>query len=230
MTPEALRRRLAHGNVYPPQRIDAGAQQLLPPRQPRCPPGAGPAVGGRPGRRVAQGVPGGPSDRGTGERERIVVAMTGAPGTDELIRRAARMAGRLRADLVGVHVSAGTGLAEPVGHHGRVPDPGPRPGWPVPRTGRRRSRPLDCRVRPLGAGHPGRARRDPRAHVEVASHRRRHRVAGHQRHRRARDGDGRRATVGVGQRSRAGPAPGVQAEPAPPGGRLRYRCARDSLR
>ena len=35
MTPEALRRRMAHGNIYPAERIDAALGELLPPRQPR---------------------------------------------------------------------------------------------------------------------------------------------------------------------------------------------------
>jgi len=40
-------------------------------------------------------------------RERVVVALTGAPGGDHLIRRAARMATRAKGDLLGVHVRAG---------------------------------------------------------------------------------------------------------------------------
>jgi two-component system, OmpR family, sensor histidine kinase KdpD len=34
MTPEALRRRMVHGNVYPPDRIEARAHSLLPAREP----------------------------------------------------------------------------------------------------------------------------------------------------------------------------------------------------
>ena len=65
MAPEALRRRLAHGNVYPPERIDAALGQLLPHRQPHRPARAGPAVGGRPGRRGAQRLPRAPQHRRT---------------------------------------------------------------------------------------------------------------------------------------------------------------------
>jgi two-component system sensor histidine kinase KdpD len=43
-------------------------------------------------------------------RERIVVGITGRIGGDTLIRRAARMAGRVGGDLVGVHVSSDDGL------------------------------------------------------------------------------------------------------------------------
>jgi two-component system sensor histidine kinase KdpD len=44
-------------------------------------------------------------------RERVVVGVTGAPSGDALIRRAARMAGRARGELIGVHVASGDGLA-----------------------------------------------------------------------------------------------------------------------
>ena len=37
LTPEALLERLRAGKVYPPERIDAGAEQLLPDREPRPP-------------------------------------------------------------------------------------------------------------------------------------------------------------------------------------------------
>ena len=37
-------------------------------------------------------------------RERVVVGLTGRPGGESLIRRAARMAGRVTGDLVAVHV------------------------------------------------------------------------------------------------------------------------------
>ena len=39
-------------------------------------------------------------------RERVVVAITGAPGSERLIRRAARLAQRAHGELIGVHVSA----------------------------------------------------------------------------------------------------------------------------
>jgi two-component system sensor histidine kinase KdpD len=48
-------------------------------------------------------------------RERVVVALTGAAGGDLLIRRAARIAGRLRGDLVGVHVANPDGLSSTSG-------------------------------------------------------------------------------------------------------------------
>ena len=57
MTPEALRRRMAHGNIYAARQDRRLAHQLLPGRQPRRPARARPAVGRRPGRRRPRGVP-----------------------------------------------------------------------------------------------------------------------------------------------------------------------------
>ena len=51
-------------------------------------------------------------------RERVVVAITGAPGGETLIRRASRMAQRTKGELLGVHVRADDGLAGPP--HGRL--------------------------------------------------------------------------------------------------------------
>ena len=45
-------------------------------------------------------------------RERVVVAVTGAPSGDHLIRRASRIAQRTKADLLGVHVQSTDGLAD----------------------------------------------------------------------------------------------------------------------
>jgi len=114
MTPEALRRRMAHGNVYPAERIDAALGNYF-----------------RPGNlaalrelallwvadKVDESLQQYMEDHGieaTWEtRERVVAAITGAPGGDDLIRRAARMAYRHRGDLIGVHVRSSDGLAEP---------------------------------------------------------------------------------------------------------------------
>ena len=57
MPPEALRRRMAHGNIYAPDKVDAALAELLPARQPHRAARAGAAVGGRPGRRGPPGVP-----------------------------------------------------------------------------------------------------------------------------------------------------------------------------
>jgi two-component system sensor histidine kinase KdpD len=112
MTPEALRRRMAHGNVYPAERIDAALANYF-----------------RPGNlsalrelallwladRVEESLQSyleAHDIRSAWEtRERIVVGITGAPGGDQVIRRAARIAGRTGGDLLAVGVTADDGLA-----------------------------------------------------------------------------------------------------------------------
>ncbi|HMF82574.1 MAG TPA: sensor histidine kinase KdpD [Acidimicrobiia bacterium] len=114
MTPEALRRRMAHGNIYPAERIDASLANYF-----------------RPGNLAAlrelallwvvdkvdeslQDYMEAHGIQGPWEtRERVVVALTGAPAGAALIRRAARMAMRAHAELFGVHVRSTDGLAGP---------------------------------------------------------------------------------------------------------------------
>ena len=112
MTPEALRRRMAHGNIYPPERVDTSLANYF-------------RLGNLAALReiallwVADKVDESLQQyledhgiEGTWEtRERVVVALTGAPGGDVLIRRAARMARRAQGDLLGVHVRPSDGLA-----------------------------------------------------------------------------------------------------------------------
>jgi two-component system sensor histidine kinase KdpD len=111
MSPEALRRRMAHGNIYPAERIDASLANYF-------------RVGNLTALRelgllwVADQVESALSDyrsrHGIAQpwetRERVAVAVTGAPGSDRLIRRAARIATRTRAELVGIHVEPADGL------------------------------------------------------------------------------------------------------------------------
>ncbi len=110
-TPEALRRRLAHGNIYPAERVDAALNNFF-----------------RPGNLAAlrelallwladrvddeiqsyrerHGI-----ERAWETRERIVVAIAGDVTAERLIRRGARMAARSHAELLGVHVTRGDGL------------------------------------------------------------------------------------------------------------------------
>jgi two-component system sensor histidine kinase KdpD len=105
MAPEALRRRLAHGNVYPSERIDAALGNYF-------------RTGNLTALRelallwVADRVDEELSDyrerhniAGPWEtKERVVVSLTGSRGSAVLIRRAARMSMRTKAELVGVHV------------------------------------------------------------------------------------------------------------------------------
>jgi two-component system, OmpR family, sensor histidine kinase KdpD len=113
MTPEALRRRMVHGNVYPPDRIEAALTHYF-----------------RPGNltalrelallwvadRVEEGLQRYRSEHGIAApwetRERIVVGIAGEPGDEKVIRRAARIAARTPgSDLLAVHVTMDDGLA-----------------------------------------------------------------------------------------------------------------------
>jgi two-component system sensor histidine kinase KdpD len=112
MTPEALRRRLAHGNVYGPEKIDAALANYF-------------RVGNLTALRelallwvadqVDEGLARYRDDHGITEtweaRERVVVAITGGPESETLVRRAARIAARSgHGDLIAVHVAKSDGL------------------------------------------------------------------------------------------------------------------------
>ncbi|MFE9096938.1 ATP-binding protein [Streptomyces sp. NPDC007264] len=118
MPPEGLRRRMAHGNIYAPEKIDAALANYF-----------------RPGNltalrqlallwvadRVDEALQEYRSQHGIGgvweTRERVVVALTGGPEGDTLIRRAARTAARSAGgDLLAVHVARSDGLAAGVSH------------------------------------------------------------------------------------------------------------------
>ncbi|MBV9254197.1 MAG: sensor histidine kinase KdpD [Actinobacteria bacterium] len=112
MSPEALRRRMAHGNIYGAEKVDTALANYF-------------RVGNLAALRelallwVADRVDESLQDyrerhgiAGPWEtKERVVVAITGAPGTDDLIRRAARIASRTHAELIGVHIQSTDGLA-----------------------------------------------------------------------------------------------------------------------
>ncbi|MFE1308658.1 ATP-binding protein [Streptomyces sp. NPDC058755] len=118
MPPEGLRRRMAHGNIYAPEKIDAALANYF-----------------RPGNltalrqlallwvadRVDAALQEYRTEHGIGRvwetRERVVVALTGGPEGDTLIRRAARIAARSAGgDLLAVHVARSDGLAAGVSH------------------------------------------------------------------------------------------------------------------
>jgi two-component system sensor histidine kinase KdpD len=112
MTPEALRRRMAHGNIYPAEKIDAAlthyfrAGNLAALRELALLWLADKVDEGLQRYRAAHDI------QGTWEaRERVVVALTGGPEGDTLIRRAARIAARSSGgDLLAVHVAKSDGL------------------------------------------------------------------------------------------------------------------------
>ena len=112
ITPEALRRRLAHGNVYAAHKIDAALGNYF-----------------RPGNLTAlrelallwvadqvdvalQRYRAEQDITDTWEaRERVVVAVTGGPESETLIRRATRIAARAGAELMVLQILRGDGLA-----------------------------------------------------------------------------------------------------------------------
>jgi two-component system sensor histidine kinase KdpD len=113
MTPEALRRRMAHGNVYRPEEVDAAlgdyfrAGNLSALRELALLWLADKVEEQLERYRTDHGI-----DTPWETRERVVVALTGGPEGETLIRRAARIAARGRgADLLAVHVSRNDGLA-----------------------------------------------------------------------------------------------------------------------
>jgi len=112
ITPEALRRRLSHGNVYAPARIDAALSNYF--RQ-----GNLTAL-----RELALLWLADQVDTALAKyraenkitdmweaRERVVVAVTGGPESETLVRRASRIASKSSAELMVVHVIRGDGLA-----------------------------------------------------------------------------------------------------------------------
>jgi two-component system sensor histidine kinase KdpD len=111
MAPEALRRRLAHGNVYAAEKVDSAlgnyfrAGNLAALRELALLWVADRVDDSLQDYRERHGI-----TRPWETRERIVVALAGAPDTDHLIRRAARMAQRSKGDLIGVHVVSDSGL------------------------------------------------------------------------------------------------------------------------
>ncbi|USX55249.1 sensor histidine kinase KdpD [Lentzea sp. HUAS12] len=112
ITPEALRRRLAHGNVYPAHRIDAALGNYF-------------RLGNLTALRelallwvadqvdvALQRYRSEKEITDTWEtRERVVVSITGGPESETLIRRARRIATRAGAELLVVHVMRGDGLS-----------------------------------------------------------------------------------------------------------------------
>ncbi|MFI6391483.1 DUF4118 domain-containing protein [Nonomuraea sp. NPDC050540] len=113
MSPEALRRRMAHGNIYAPEKVDAALSNyfrvgnLTALRELALLWVAGKVDEQLDRYRSDHGI------KGTWEaRERVVVCLTGGPEGDTLVRRAARIAARTKgADLLAVHVTRADGLS-----------------------------------------------------------------------------------------------------------------------
>src|SRR5437660_858991 len=146
MTPEALRRRMAHGNIYAPEKVDAALANYF--RQ-------GNLAALRElallwvADQVDEALESYRERHGIREpwetRERVVVALTGAPGTEALIRRAAHRLGAGPRRCAGAERRPG-----PAAEERRAPDRAaavPRPRrddgvgrWPVSGLRRRAGR------------------------------------------------------------------------------------------
>ncbi|MFD7413395.1 ATP-binding protein [Kitasatospora purpeofusca] len=113
MAPQALRRRMAHGNVYKAEKVDAALSNyfrvgnLTALRELALLWVAGRVDEGLRDYRASHNI-----DRVWETRERVVVALTGGPEGETLVRRAARIADRTAGgDLLAVHVTRSDGLA-----------------------------------------------------------------------------------------------------------------------
>jgi two-component system sensor histidine kinase KdpD len=113
MTAEALRRRMAHGNIYAPEKIDAALANyfrhgnLTALRELALLWLADSVDEGLQKYREAHGI-----DQPWETRERVVVALTGGPEGETLIRRASRIAARVSGgELIAVHVARSDGLS-----------------------------------------------------------------------------------------------------------------------
>ncbi|MFE0463298.1 ATP-binding protein [Kitasatospora sp. NPDC058965] len=113
MAPQALRRRMAHGNVYKAEKVDAALSNyfrvgnLTALRELALLWVAGRVDEGLRDYRATHNI-----DRVWETRERVVVALTGGPEGETIIRRAARIADRTAGgELLAVHVTKSDGLA-----------------------------------------------------------------------------------------------------------------------
>ncbi len=112
ITPEALRRRLSHGNVYAPEKVDAALSNyfrrgnLTALRELALLWLADQVDAALAKYRAENKI------TATWEaRERVVVAVTGGPESETLVRRASRIASKSSAELMIVHVVRGDGLS-----------------------------------------------------------------------------------------------------------------------
>ncbi len=118
MAPEAIRRRMAHGNIYPAERIDASlgnyfrTGNLGALRELALLWVADRVDDALQDYRERHGI-----DRPWETRERVVVALTGSADGERLVRRAGRMATRAKGDLYAVHVRPQDGLAGGAADH-----------------------------------------------------------------------------------------------------------------
>jgi two-component system, OmpR family, sensor histidine kinase KdpD len=101
MTPHALRRRIAHGDVLPPEQVEAALSNAF--REDDLGALRELALLWM-ADRVDDDLRRGEPDRRSEMRQRILVAVAGVPEDGVLVRRAARMARRREGELLAVHV------------------------------------------------------------------------------------------------------------------------------
>ena len=99
ISPEAIRRRIAHGNVFGPDALPPADDDLFNS-------GAFAQLRALMLFWMADRLTAGPDDL-RGAREKVVVAITESTHADAVLRRGARLAQRSRAPMVGVHVRTG---------------------------------------------------------------------------------------------------------------------------
>ena len=181
MSPEALRRRMAHGNIYKAEKVDAALANYF-------------RVGNLSALRelallwladrVDEGLGRYRADHGIDSswptRERVVVALSGGPEGETLLRRGARIASRgAGGELLAVHVARADGLSGATTARPRGAAPahrrarrvvargdrcGPRRGDPRRRPGRQRLAGGHRQHPPEALAHPGRAEHHRRGH------------------------------------------------------------------
>jgi two-component system, OmpR family, sensor histidine kinase KdpD len=106
-SPEQLRRRMLHGNIYPPEKIPYAlshffqTDNLIALRELALR-----FLADETEEELLEHLRRHREKRLWETRERFLVAVTGAPGTDVLLRRAARMAARAKGELSVIHVVA----------------------------------------------------------------------------------------------------------------------------
>jgi two-component system sensor histidine kinase KdpD len=109
-SPEALRRRMLHGNIYPQTKVPQAlthffrTDNLIALRELALR-----FLADETEEELLQHLQRHQTKVLWETSERILVAVTAAPGTDAIVRRAARMAARIKADLHVLHIIAGDG-------------------------------------------------------------------------------------------------------------------------
>ena len=112
-SPEALRRRMLHGNIYPPDKVPAAlthffeTDNLIALRELSLR-----FLADETEEELLEHLQRHRAAKVWETAERILVAVTTAPGTDGLLRRAARLCSRVKGELIALHVTTTDGAPE----------------------------------------------------------------------------------------------------------------------